>query len=187
MKKLLLVVALAVLASGPANASIEGLVFQEALNNLVPMDLINWKVGDTASYDVKVASFGKIGTNVKAVTKDEGTSIWLTQDMNLSGQKQLAEAQISKADGKILKLIVNGKEQAIPNDPIEIISQDYGEVTVPAGTFQCIHIIAKSKQVSKLEAWMNPRDTVMDGTIKQIAQTQLFPLTMELTSFKRAP
>ncbi|OFZ02147.1 MAG: hypothetical protein A2070_04820 [Bdellovibrionales bacterium GWC1_52_8] len=151
------------------------------------MDLINWKVGDTASYDVKISSFGKMGTNVKTVTKDEGTSIWLTQDLNLSGQKQLAEAQISKADGKILKLIVNGKEQEIPNDPLEIISQDYADVTVPAGTFQCIHVIAKSKQISKLEVWMNPRDTVMDGMIKQIAQTQLFPLTMELTSFKRMP
>ncbi|MGK5088083.1 hypothetical protein WDW86_11045 [Bdellovibrionota bacterium FG-2] len=150
-------------------------------------DVINWKVGDTSSFDVAAGSFGKMGTMVKSVTKDEGTALWLHQDMNLSVQKQVADVLINKADGKILKMIVDGKEQAIPDDKIEVISQDYTEITVPAGTFKAVHVVAKSKQISKLEVWANPRDTVMEGTLKQIANTGLFDLVLELTSFKKMP
>lgn len=192
MKKFLLVVGLILWVAAPAVSQAQeintnSLDIQTSLALLQPQGIINWKVGDTASFDVSIGSFGKMGTNVKTVTKDEGEALWVLQDMNLSAQKQKVEALISKTDGKILKLIVNGQEQQVPNDPIEIISQDYTEITVPAGKFQTVHIVAKSKQVSKLEVWANPRDTVMEGTIKQIANTGMFDLTMELTSFKRAP
>ncbi|HLD99214.1 MAG TPA: hypothetical protein VJB59_03080 [Bdellovibrionota bacterium] len=186
MKKVLILMGLALMAAQPAFASdhVNPLI-QSSFSSITPMNLINWKVGDTAEYNVSLGSFGIQGKMIKSVTKDEGTALWLRQDLNLSIQKQVADALINKADGKILKIIVDGKEQAIPDDKVEVISQDYGEITVPAGTFQAIHIIAKTKQISKLEVWANPRDTVMDGTLKQIAETSLFPLTMELTSFKR--
>ena len=148
-----------------------------------PNNLINWKVGDTTKYNVAV-SFIK-GTNVKSVTSDEGTSIWVRQNMDLMVQKQVVDIQMNKADGKILKMLVNGKEQAVPNDKVEVISQDYAKVTVPAGTFDSIHIIAKTEQISKIEVWANPRDTAMDGTLKQIAASQMGDITMELTSFSR--
>lgn len=157
---------------------------QLILASVTPQDLINWKVGDTASYNVGMGF--PLGTSTKSVTKDEGTAIWVTQQMSLMGQKQVIEVLINKADGKVLKMIVNGKEEAVPNDPIEIISQDYATIKVPAGTFEVIHIVAKSAQSSKIEVWANPRDIVMDGTAKQSAATQFGNMTLELTSQKRA-
>lgn len=189
MKRILFLLSVALLLSNPAVSRAEDLhpLIEVGISSVGTLDVINWKVGDTASFNVLAGSFGNIGTMVKSVTKDEGTAIWLLQDMNLMVQKQKAEALINKADGKLLKLIVNGQEQQIPNDPIEVISQDYADVTVPAGTFKAIHVIAKSKQASKIEVWMNPRDTVMEGTIKQIMETSMMPLTLELTSFKKMP
>ncbi|MEK6706294.1 MAG: hypothetical protein AABZ06_10940, partial [Bdellovibrionota bacterium] len=131
-------------------------------------------------------TFGVYGTLKKFVSKDEGAALWIRQDLNLSIQKQQVDMLINKADGKVLKLIVNGKEQAVPDDKIEIISQDYAEVTVPAGTFKTVHVIAKTKQIPTLEVWLNPREVVLEGTIKQIATTTFnIDIKMELTSFKR--
>lgn len=190
MKKFLALLGLAVAVVNTTYAAETGVITQEMQLRLLtatiaPLDLINWKVGETAQYDIKAGSFGKLGTSTKSVTKDEGAAIWVTQQMNLMVQNQKIEMLLNKADGKVLKMLVNGKEQQIPDDEIEVISQDYVDVTVPAGTFKAIHIVAKSKQAPKLEVWANPRDTVMDGTLKQIVQTQGIDLTMELTSFRR--
>ncbi|MEN9723027.1 MAG: hypothetical protein RJB38_1013 [Pseudomonadota bacterium] len=157
----------------------------QAMTLVSPLNVINWKVGDSMSYQVSMGFFGKMGTSVKSVSKDEGDSIWIHQELNLSVQKEVIDIQLSKADGKVLKMIRNGKEMQMPDDKLEIISQDYAEVTVPAGKFQAIHILAKSTQSSKIELWANPSQTAMDGGLKQIVATQFGDLTMELTSFKR--
>jgi hypothetical protein len=156
-----------------------------AMNQVGSLNLINWKVGDTASYNV-TAMFGFVkGTLVKSVASEEGNAIWLKQDMNLAGQKQLIEMLMDRADGKILKLKQNGQDAQIPDDKPEIISQDYAEIKVPAGTFKCVHIVAKSKSASKIELWANPAETVMEGSIKQIAASTMGDVTMEMTSFKK--
>lgn len=152
---------------------------------IIPADLINWTVGDTANYDVSAGAFGKVGTMVKAVTKDEGKALWVQQDMDLQFQKQKVEILIQKSNGQILKMLLDGKEQKIPDQNIEIISQDYTDITVPAGTFKVLHIVAKTKDISKLEIWANPKETVMDGAVKQTVATGLVDITTELTSFKR--
>ena len=151
---------------------------------MIPMDLINWTVGDTASFNVSAGAFGKVGTMVKSVTKDEGKALWVQQDMDLQFQKQKVEILIQKSNGQILKMLVDGKEQKIPDQNIEVISQDYTEITVPAGTFKVLHIVAKSKEASKIEVWTNPKETVMDGAVKQIISTGFVDITTELTSFK---
>jgi hypothetical protein len=193
MKKFLALVGLAVLSTSFNAQAInivslsDAQIRSVAIATVEPFDVINWKVGDTANFDVKVGSFGKLGTSVKSVTKDEGAALWVTQTMDLMVQKQKIEILINKADGKVLKTIVNGKEQNQPEDEIEIISQDYVDVTVPAGSFKAIHIVAKSKQIDHIEVWANPRDTVMEGTLKQAVTAQGMDIVMELTSFKRMP
>ncbi|OFZ80968.1 MAG: hypothetical protein A2583_02015 [Bdellovibrionales bacterium RIFOXYD1_FULL_53_11] len=149
----------------------------------MPSDLIKWKVGDTMNYNIGMM-FGNVGTMVKSVTKDEGTAIWMRQDMNMMGQKEVVDVLLNKADGKVLKMLRNGQEQQIPDEQIEIISQDYSEVTVPAGKFSCMYVVAKSKSSSKIEVWINPKDTIMDGTLKQAMASQMGTVTLELTSFK---
>jgi len=136
-------------------------------------------------YQVLAGGFGKIGTMIKSVTKDEGNALWMRQEMHLMSQNEIIDALIDRANGKILKLIRNGQETQIPDDQIEIISQEFTQVTVPAGTFDALHVIAKTKQISKLEIWANPPQTVMDGSLKQIMPTGFMTLTMELTAFQR--
>jgi hypothetical protein len=194
MKKFLALLGLAVVAVNPAahaahSASLGQLDSAQiamAIAAVNPLDLVNWKVGDSAEMDVKAGAFGKLGNISKSVTKEEGNAIWVKQDAKLMTQNEVMEMLISRVDGKVLKLIHNGKEEAVPEDKIEIISQDYTEVTVPAGTFKAIHIVAKTKQVDHVEVWANPRDTVMDGTLKQTMKMQGIDIVTELTSFKHA-
>lgn len=193
MRAFLMAVAVAVLVvSAPVSRAVAaentGITVKTIqLSDLVTMvntmNLINWKVGDTANFDISAGFFGKVGTMVKSVTKDEGAAIWVKQDAKMQGQNQVVEILLNKADGKVLKMIQNGKETEIPNDKIEIISQDTTEVTVPAGTFKVIHIVAKTEKVSKIELWANPKATVMEGTVKQYIESGFLPITMELTSF----
>ena len=153
------------------------------------LNLINWTVGDTANYDVTLGALGKVGTMVKTVDRaDEAqNAIWVKTNMNLSIQKDESEMLMSRADGKILQFIHNGKEESVPDSNIEVVSQDYTEVTVPAGTFKAIHIVANTTDVKGIEVWANPRDTVMEGTLKQTMPTQFGTVTVELTKFRRGP
>ena len=131
---------------------------------------------------MKITQFDA-GKMTKEVTSDEGDSLWVRQEAKLMNQNEVIEMLISKSDGQVLKLIRNGKEEEVPKSDLEIISQDYTEVTVPAGTFDAIHIVANTKDIKNLEVWANPSLVVMDGTLKQIIPTGLFTLTAELTSF----
>jgi hypothetical protein len=126
-----------------------------------------------------------MGKSVKKVSQDTGATIWVRTDMDLQFQKEQIDIEINKADGKILKMKRNGQDQEIPNDPIEVISQEGTSIRVPAGTFDCVHIVAKTKQISRIEVWANPRDTAMDGTLKQAVTTQFGVMTLELMSFSR--
>lgn len=180
-----------VLVSAPASA-IEAMTVSQAtqlatdLSQVVSLDVINWKVGDSAEYKVSMSGFA-LGSMTKSVTKDEGSALWLKQDANMMNQKDVSEMLLSKADGKILKFIHNGKEEAIPDEKMEIISQDYVDVTVPAGTFKALHVVAKTAQADGLEFWANPRDTVMDGMLKAVVPQMGMKISMELMKFNRAP
>jgi hypothetical protein len=149
------------------------------------IDLINWKIGDSTSYEIELEGMGKLGTMVKMAMKDEGTGVWVKNEADLMGQKDVTEILIDRSTGKILKMIHNGREEQVPSDEIEIISQDYTEITVPAGTFKCLHIVAKSKQVSKMEIWANPQAVSLDGSLQMIMATQFGNMTLKLTQFKK--
>jgi hypothetical protein len=169
----------------PSEVSDQG-VLDLALSQVSATNLINWKVGDTMSYEIKLGGMA-LGSNVKSVTKDEGTAIWMKQEMKLMSQNEVIESLINKADGQLLKLIRNGKEQSIPDNTLEVISQDATEIRVKAGTFKVIHIVAKTKDVERIEVWANPRDSAIDGTIKQLVKSPMGMIGFELTSFKRIP
>jgi hypothetical protein len=193
MKNLISLMAVLLVASAavPASAAtvtaqqMNQIAVQTALASIHPADLINWKVGDTNTYSVTIGSFGALGSMVNSVTKDEGTAIWLHEELNLMVQKQTVDTLINKADGKVLKILVNGQEQQIPDNDIEIISQDYTEITVKAGTFKVIHVVAKSSQVDHIEIWANPRDIPIDGAAKESMSMQFGDMVMELQSFTR--
>ncbi len=184
----LFIVAALLVGSSPARA--ESALIDTLNQTLVQqsqLNLIDWKIGDSMAYNIK--AFGSnMGTSTKTVTREEGNALWMEQSMAMMGQNQKVEALIDRASGKILKYIVNGKEQSVPDDALEIISQDYADVTVPAGTFKSIHIVAKSKSIQKLELWANPSETCMDGALKTIVKSSQLPveITLELTTFRRS-
>jgi len=161
----------------------------DAIDHIQPNFLINWNIGDRMEYKLSGGGGLLTGTMVKAVTKFEDVGgvkdlgLWLKQEVSMMGRKEVIEALLNRNTGEILKLLHNGQEQQIPDDKPEIISQEYTSVTVPAGTFKALYIVAKTKDVSKLEVWMNPTDTVMEGTLKQIVPTSFLTLTFELTQF----
>lgn len=165
-------------------------------NSVENLNVIDWKVGDRLEYNLKLAGF-PLGTSHKEVIKDEGTSLWFRQAINASIQNIVTDIHISKTDASILKVYqcganvkanepcTDGKEQNLDAGDVEVIKQEYAEITVPAGTFKVIYILAKSSQSEKIEAWMNPRDIPMDGTAKQSVAMQFGELSLELTKFKR--
>jgi hypothetical protein len=181
MKKSILL-AIALLGSSLASADMS--LFQVQAMDMDPLALINWKVGDSSDYNLSMV-FGK-GSMHKEVTGEEDRGVWLTQDVAIMGQKDNSQVLFDRDTGKILKMLHNGKEQAVPNEQPEIISQEYTDVTVPAGTFKSIHIVAKTKSVKKIEIWANNKEVVIDGAIKEILSTQFGDLTLELTKQNKA-
>jgi len=192
MKKLLAVLGFAMVVNAGAvalasestdalrnvNLAIAGL----KLASVQPLDLINWKVGDTASYTLDAGMLGT-GTMVKTANKEEGDAIWVHQEISIAGQQQTVDTLINRADGKILKLIENGQDTAVPDTKITVVSQEYTSITVAAGTFKCMHIVATSDQAKNLEVWADPKDTVLDGSLKEIVDTGMITMTLELQSF----
>lgn len=160
-------------------------LMQPALSDAHILDAIDWQVGDRLEYTISAGRFGTVGKMEKEVSREIADAIWVDTKMELSGKQELIETLINRLDGKILKMLRNGKEVEIPNQEITIIDRKIEKVKVPAGEFEAMHVIAKSEQVERIEVWTNADKTAMDGTLKQIMSTSLFDLTFELTGFVR--
>ncbi len=150
------------------------------------LNIINWKEGDSSDFVLSSPSFGKLGKMHKFVAKDEGPTLWVTQDIDLSQQKEKIETQIRKSDGAVLQILRNGKPQEVPKDKPVVKEQEYVEIKVIAGKFKSMHITADTKDVKNLQIWANPKDTVMEGTLRQIVPTSTMTLHLELEKFKKA-
>jgi len=186
MKKLVLSLIVGVMATfGQAHADFsqlaQAIMIADAQNAVHTQNVINWKVGEFAEYDMS-AAFGSMGTMSKKATAEEGNGIWVKSEVTgMASQTQ--EMLFDRADGHILKYRQNGQDAKIPDDKIEIISQDTATITVPAGTFESIHIVAKSEQAKNIELWANPRDVTLDGGIQMIVDAGFLTITMKLTKF----
>jgi hypothetical protein len=146
---------------------------------------LNWKVGDQADYSVSIGGFIN-GTSHNFVREDIGTSLWMVQDMDLGiAGKQMVEVLINKSTGKIEKMLVGGKEQAVPDaGDQEVVEMHEDKVTVPAGSFPCIYAKIKSKKDNSIqEAWINPQTVPMSGLLKALADSQFGKVTQEATKF----
>jgi len=158
---------------------------QQAITNSVVAQGIDWKVGDNANYSVDMG-FLK-GTMVMAVKSIGADGIWITQDMDLGfAGKQKAEILIDQNTGATKKFIVNGQEQQIPENKMEVISVTEDKITVPAGTFDCIHAVLKDTEKNEeMNMWVNPQVIPISGMLKQVAPSQFGNVTVLLKSFKK--
>jgi hypothetical protein len=147
---------------------------------------LDWKVGDSASYNIDIASFikGKMSYTVKSIGQTEAT---LTQNVDIMGQKQNCETVIDTTNGKVKSIVCDGQQQN-PGEQgeIEVVDMKEDKVTVPAGTFECLYIKAIEKKENKtIEQWANPKLIPVMGMIKAIMPSQMGPVNIELTSFKK--
>lgn len=146
---------------------------------------LNWKVGDQNNYSLDMG-FIK-GGMVMTVNSIGDDGIWLDQDMDLGfAGKQQAKALIDPNTGEVKKLIVNGKEQEIPKQNVEIVETKEDKITVPAGTFDCIFVRLHDKDNNNdIQTWINPREIPISGMLKTIQPGQFGDVTLLLKSFKK--
>lgn len=182
MHKAFLVMA-TVLLTATASAKTPFQVFQKmTTQHFAGRGLINWTVGDNAKYNMDMG-FIK-GTMVMTATSVTADEVEMSQDMDLGFMgKQQAQVIIDANTGAIKKMIVNGQEQQIPEQDLELIEIIDDTVTVPAGTFDCQHVRLKdNKSGDEIKIWNNST-VALSGMVKTIQPGQFGEVTVELTSF----
>ncbi len=158
------------------------------IQSQVSATMLKWKVGDKADY--KMAGGFINGTVKSFVREDNGTEIWVQQDMDMGFLgKQKVEILFDKATGQVKKLLANGQEQQLPSTSnIEVVETKEDRVTVPAGTFDAIYAKIKDRDNGQIqEAWVNPQEVPITGMVKAIADSQLGKINQELTAKSFAP
>ena len=146
---------------------------------------LNWKVGESNNYSIDMG-FIK-GTMIMSVKEIAADGIWLDQNIDLGfAGKQSVQSLLDPNTGEIKKMIVNGKEEAVPKNNSEIVEVKEDHITVPAGTYDCIHARLKDKDTNKeSNAWINPQLIPISGMLKAVQPSQLGDVTILLTSFKK--
>ncbi|MCB0355569.1 MAG: hypothetical protein KDD40_01090 [Bdellovibrionales bacterium] len=150
-----------------------------------PMGL-EWKVGDNTQHNINMGFVS--GTMDSKVREETSEGFWMEQNMDLGflGQ-QLVEIHINKNTGEIIEMIVNGQKQSPPdNNSQEIVDMQEANVTVPAGTFDCVFLkIRDNSNNQESQAWLNPTVIPMTGMIKLIQPSQFGEVVLELTGFQK--
>lgn len=176
------------LTATAANSITEVLVLEQQaaiMDQAHTQSLLNWKVGDQNSYDLDMGFIkGSMVMSVRSVGEE---GIWMVQDMDLGfAGKQKAEILLDQNTGEIKKFLVNGQEQQVPKQDMEVIDTTEDHITVPAGTFDCIHARLRDKQQnSEINTWINPQIIPLSGMIKTIQPNQFGTMTVVLKSFKK--
>ena len=149
-------------------------------------NVIEWKKGDTNTYSLDMGFIQ--GSMVQTVREIGADGIWVDQNMDMGfAGKQTASQLIDPATGEIKKMIVNGKEQEVPKQgEQEVVKVEEASITVPAGTFECIHAQIKDKASGDItEAWINPDKVSIGGMLKVIQPSQFGNVTIVLKSFTK--
>lgn len=145
---------------------------------------LNWKVGDTANYNIS-AGFVK-GTMKMMVRERAPEGIWAQQDLDLGfAGKQKVETLFDADTGEVKKVLVNGKEEQTPIQDSEVVEVTESKVTVPAGSFNCLYVITKDSEGKLSKSWVNPNIIPIVGLIKVQSPSQYGEVNVELTSFKK--
>jgi hypothetical protein len=146
--------------------------------------MFDFKVGDTANYNVNMIF---PGTMVMTVTDVQPEVVTISQKMQTLFGAQDCVQKLNPNTGESLGLTCNGQQQdeGDPND-LEVLEQKEDTVTVPAGTFTCLYMKVQKKSTQDIiEQWINPSEVPVFGMVKQIQPSQLGPVTIELTSFRK--
>ena len=189
MKGLLLALAMGVsMSANAANTVFDMLVVQQnkAIVQSAHTMGLDWKVGDENNYNLSIGGFINGSMQMKC-TSIGADGIWMDQNMDLGfAGKQQAQILIDPNTGEIKKMLVNGKEQQIPENNTEIVEVTEDKITVPAGTFECIHAKLKDSKTGEMsEAWINPEKVPLSGMLKALQPSQLGQVNIQLKSFRK--
>ncbi|MFZ4403713.1 MAG: hypothetical protein ACOYOK_06375 [Pseudobdellovibrionaceae bacterium] len=146
---------------------------------------LNWKQGDENNYSVDMGFIkGSMVMLVKSITAE---GIWMDQNIDLGfAGKQQVQILLDQNTGEVKKMIVNGKEQAAPKNNVEVVEVKDDKITVPAGTFECLHATLQDKDnKEQMNIWVNPQAIPLSGMLKTIQPSQFGEVTILLTSFKK--
>lgn len=187
-----LIAALSLTFAVQANAAPATTVFQtitntqiSAIQDQAKILALDWKVGDQNDYTLNMGFIkGSLTMKVREVGAD---GIWMDQDVDLGfAGKQQAQMLIDPNTGEVKKMLVNGKEQEIPKQNMEVVEVTEDKITVPAGSFDCIHARLLDKDTNKeTNAWINPQQIPLSGMLKTIQPGQFGDVTIELKSFHK--
>ncbi len=183
MLKTVLAFAITLFSFNAFSATPFDVLAQTQQNLIQKSNRIGWVVGDTANYSVDMG-FIK-GSMVMSVASIGTDGVWLVQDMDLGfAGKQKIESLLDPNTGEIKKMIVNGKEEQVPEKPqLEVIEIVDETITVPAGTFACTHArLSDKSNGDELNMWAS-QAVPLSGLVKQLAPSQFGQVTILLTSF----
>lgn len=190
MLKKLLVVAAAVIGMQATALSLN-IIDAKSLSAQVLSEVnpsrIPFNVGDSADYKLNLGGFLD-GTMHMFVREETAEGIWLQQDIDLTVQQSKVETLFDAETGQVKKMLVDGQEQKLDDKAgdQEIVESKGDTVTVEAGTFECSYLkIHDKKENTDTELWINPELVPIVGLIKQVAQSQFGPVTLELVSFEK--
>lgn len=141
-----------------------------------------FKVGDTLNANLKIVEANINGTVKIAITALDATTVTIQEDADLQIQKQVIVMVINKTNGKVISVTVNGQPQQVPTSNPKIVKQETATVTVPAGTYACLHLVLDDNG-NQSEIWADPKDIPINGLLKEVGKQQGYTVEMELTSF----
>jgi hypothetical protein len=149
--------------------------------------LFDWKVGDTLNFDMQMKPLPQKGTMTIKVVSDTADGYTLEEDVNFLVLKQVVQVLFDKNTGEIKKMTVNGKETDVPDAGKEtLVKEEEAHITVPAGSFDCIHMVTEDASHQQSETWLNPRDLPITGILKtKAAEAGVLEVNTELVSFAR--
>ncbi len=144
---------------------------------------LNWIVGESVSYKVKLSIFS--GKAKIVVASENKIGFWVENTAKILGQKQFSRVLFNKRTGEVEEVWLNGKKEDIADDinnPV-ITDQKQTVVNIPIGSFDCFYFRAKIKDISS-EFWHNPRHIPIYGMLMQRASTSLGRLSMQVTDYE---
>jgi len=182
-----LIVALATVFSASAFALPVTSIFnytelQQNVMDQAEIQSLDWKVDDRANYSIDMGFIQ--GTMVMHVREWVQEGPWVEQNVDIMGQKQKVEILFDKQDGSIIQMLVNGEKQEVPEQNVEVEEMEEANITVPAGTFDCIYVKIRDLDKDETsEAWINPNIIPISGLLQNKAPSQFGQVTIQLTDY----
>ncbi|MBK9293726.1 MAG: hypothetical protein IPM57_04660 [Oligoflexia bacterium] len=177
--------------SAQANAAlkfgkVEALEISKTILNTKNAGLLNWKMGDTLNFQIKVKDFaiGQMSMVFDAQTKKE---YLLTQYFDFFSKKFNIQVGYDKNTAAVTSYKINGVKIPLPENQqmpeVKIVTQEEAHLEVEAGSFDCIHTVIEAENGQQTEVWFNPQELPLTGMLQTLTKIKNVDVKLELVSF----